>query len=58
MEEIGDGLFRGEGVLVSEVFSNRSGLSPGDRYRAQIGESRLQRDIHPFYGSAATPLQG
>jgi putative ABC transport system permease protein len=45
MEEIGDGLFGGEGVLVSEVFSNRSGLGPGDRYRAQIGEVILDLPI-------------
>ena len=45
MEKIGDGLFRGEGVLVSEVFSNRSGLSLGDRYRAQVGEVVLDLPI-------------
>ncbi|MFO7600570.1 MAG: FtsX-like permease family protein [Candidatus Desulfacyla sp.] len=45
MEEIGDALFQGEGVLVSEVFSNRSGLSLGDRYRTQIGEVVLDLPI-------------
>jgi putative ABC transport system permease protein len=45
MEEIGHGLFRGEGVLVSEVFANRSGLSTGDRYRVQIGNAMLDLPI-------------
>ena len=45
MEKIGDDLFGGQGVLVSEVFSNRSGLSPGDRYRAQVGEVVLDLPI-------------
>ena len=32
-------LRRGEGVIVSEVFSNRSGLEVGDVFKAQIEES-------------------
>jgi len=45
MEAIRHPLFRGEGVLVSEVFANRSGLSTGDRYGAQIGKAVLDLPI-------------
>jgi putative ABC transport system permease protein len=38
-------LERGEGVLVSEVFANRTGLAPGERYRAQIRTKMLDRPI-------------
>jgi putative ABC transport system permease protein len=42
---IGPPLFRGEGVLVSEVFANRTGLGTGDRYRAQIGSAAIDLPI-------------
>jgi putative ABC transport system permease protein len=38
-------LKNGEGVLVSEVFANRTGLAPGDRFRAQIRSTRLDLPI-------------
>ncbi|MCF8078319.1 MAG: ABC transporter permease [Desulfobacterales bacterium] len=38
-------LERGKGILVSEVFANRTGLGPGDRYRAQIRTKVLDRPI-------------
>jgi putative ABC transport system permease protein len=36
---------KGEGVLISEVFSNRTGLTVGDRYQAQIDTSRINLPI-------------
>lgn len=45
MEAIRHALFRGEGVLVSEVFANRSGLRKGDRYETQIGKAVLDLPI-------------
>ncbi len=38
-------LKRGEGVIVSEVFSNRTGLTVGDVFKAQIEESYLELPI-------------
>jgi putative ABC transport system permease protein len=38
-------LIRGEGVLVSEVFSNRTGLKPGDIFQTQIETTRLKLPI-------------
>jgi putative ABC transport system permease protein len=38
-------LKRGEGVIVSEVFSNRTGLTIGDIFRAQIEESYVELPI-------------
>jgi putative ABC transport system permease protein len=38
-------LMRGEGVVVSEVFSNRTGLTVGDIFEAQIEESRVKLPI-------------
>ena len=38
-------LKNGEGVIVSEVFSNRTGLTVGDVYKAQIEKSRLELPI-------------
>ena len=35
----------GEGVIVSEVFSNRTGLKVGNTYEAQIGNHRLRLPI-------------
>ena len=35
-------LLRGEGLLVSEVFANRTGLGIGDVFRAQIEGSRVE----------------
>jgi len=44
-EKIRPLLLRGEGVVVSEVFSNRTGLTVGDRFRAQVGESAVELPI-------------
>jgi putative ABC transport system permease protein len=38
-------LKRGEGVIVSEVFSNRTGLSIGDRFQARIEKSFVDLPI-------------
>ncbi|MEJ2102346.1 MAG: ABC transporter permease, partial [Desulfobacterales bacterium] len=38
-------LKRGEGVIVSEVYSNRTGLTVGDLFRAQVGESFVELPI-------------
>jgi putative ABC transport system permease protein len=38
-------LQRGEGVVISEVFSNRTGLTVGDIFRARIGSSRVELPI-------------
>jgi putative ABC transport system permease protein len=38
-------LLSGEGVIVSEVFSVRSGLTTGDRFRADLGNARLDLPI-------------
>lgn len=38
-------LIAGKGVVVSEVFANRTGQRPGDRYRVQIGGRTLDRPI-------------
>jgi putative ABC transport system permease protein len=38
-------LKRGEGVIVSEVFSNRTGLTVGDVFEAQIEESHVELPI-------------
>jgi putative ABC transport system permease protein len=38
-------LKRGEGVIVSEVFSNRTGLTVGDVFKAQIEESDVELPI-------------
>jgi len=38
-------LLRGEGLVVSEVFANRTGLSVGDRYQVAIGASRIDEPI-------------
>jgi putative ABC transport system permease protein len=50
-------LIRGEGVLVSEVFSNRTGLKTGDIFQTQIETTRLKlpvlgiiRDYRPHGG--------
>jgi putative ABC transport system permease protein len=44
-ESIIQRLIRGEGVVVSEVFSNRTGLSVGDQFRAQIETSLVALPI-------------
>lgn len=41
----GPPVFRGEGVLISEVFANRSGLDAGDRYRAEVGSAVIDLPI-------------
>jgi putative ABC transport system permease protein len=38
-------LKRGEGIIVSEVFSNRTGLTVGDVFEAQIEESHVELPI-------------
>jgi putative ABC transport system permease protein len=38
-------LKRGEGVIVSEVYSNRTGKSTGDLFQAQVGESFVELPI-------------
>ncbi|MHC4458480.1 MAG: ABC transporter permease, partial [Planctomycetota bacterium] len=40
-----DRLVRGEGVIVSEVFANRTGLTVGDLFRAQIEKSLVELPI-------------
>ena len=44
-EKINPMLERGEGVIVSEVYSNRTGLSVGDLFQAQVGESFVELPI-------------
>jgi putative ABC transport system permease protein len=38
-------LIQGQGVIVSEVFANRTGLGLGDRFRAQVQEGRVDLPI-------------
>lgn len=45
MEEIRGPLIAGEGVLVSEVFSNRTGLAPGNLLEIPIGNVTVKRPI-------------
>jgi putative ABC transport system permease protein len=45
MEEIRDALVRGDGILVSEVFANQTGLNVGGRYRATIGDVLLDLPV-------------
>lgn len=45
LELIEDRLKSGEGVLISEVFSNRMGLGPGDRFRALVDGLSLDLPI-------------
>ena len=44
-QEIEAGLIAGKGVVVSEVFSNSTGLRPGDRYRVRIGAQVFDEPI-------------
>jgi len=44
-EKIHPMLMRGEGVIVSEVYSNRTGLTVGDFFQAQVGESFVELPI-------------
>jgi putative ABC transport system permease protein len=44
-EKTGPGLARGDGVLISEVFANRTGLGLGDMFRAQIEDSRVELPV-------------
>jgi len=44
-EKIRPLLKRGEGVIISEVFSNRTGLSIGDMFRANVDESSVELPI-------------
>jgi putative ABC transport system permease protein len=45
IDRILEGVIRGEGVLVSEVFSNRTGLFTGDTFEARIGKSMVELPI-------------
>lgn len=38
-------LIAGKGVVVSEVFANKAGVGPGDRYRVRIGSDLLDEPI-------------
>lgn len=38
-------LLRGDGVVVSEVYSNKTGLGTGDRYRARLGKTMVDLPI-------------
>jgi putative ABC transport system permease protein len=44
-ETVRPALARGEGVVVSEVFAHRTGLGPGQRFTAQVGDRRLDWPI-------------
>ena len=44
-QKIRPALKRGEGVIISEVFSNRTGLTIGDWFRAQIEGSKVELPI-------------
>lgn len=44
-EQTMQGLHKGEGVIVSEVFSNQTGLSGGDRFRATVQGVELDLPI-------------
>ena len=43
--EIRSRLRRGEGVIISEVFSNRTGLAVGDTFKARIEESLVELPV-------------
>jgi putative ABC transport system permease protein len=45
MDEIRQPLIAGQGVLVSEVFSNQTGLSAGARYRVRLGNGLLDLPV-------------
>lgn len=45
MEEIRGKLVSGEGVVVSEVFSNQMGISAGDRVRLALGGQELDAEV-------------
>jgi putative ABC transport system permease protein len=38
-------LMHGKGVVISEVFSNRTGVTMGDKFRAQIESSRVELPV-------------
>ena len=44
-ENIRPRLIRGEGVIISEVFSNRTGLTIGDSFQARVEESVVKQPI-------------
>ena len=44
-EEVRPRLMRGEGVGISEVFSNRTGLTIGDTFRTQVEDSMVELPI-------------
>jgi putative ABC transport system permease protein len=65
LEDIKEALILGRGVLVSEVFSNQTGLGRGDSYRVQLGEVTLAapilgvfRDYRTQGGIVYTDLSG
>jgi putative ABC transport system permease protein len=45
LEKIKNSLLEGNGVIVSEVFSNQTGLTVGDRYRVTLGEVNLDLPV-------------
>jgi len=45
LKTIREALTKGKGVLVSEVFANRTGLGRGDRCRVRLGEKVLDKPI-------------
>jgi putative ABC transport system permease protein len=45
MDHITPDLTAGRGVLVSEVFRNKTGLGLGDRFQTQLGETRIDLPV-------------
>jgi putative ABC transport system permease protein len=45
MKALRERLIQGQGVLVSEVFANQTGLTPGERYRATFGQATLDLPV-------------
>jgi putative ABC transport system permease protein len=65
LEKIKEALISGHGVLVSEVFSNQTGLGMGNRYKFRLGEAVLDypilgvfRDYRTQGGIVYTDLYG
>lgn len=45
MDAVREQLVSGQGVVVSEVFANRTGLTPGGVFRAQIGALQVEAPV-------------
>jgi putative ABC transport system permease protein len=45
IEALRDRLIQGKGVLVSEVFANQTGLTPGRHYRVTMGQTKLDLPV-------------